>query len=78
MRRATLDHAHSLKELVRECSKIEASAASLSTDARFLDMFYIPTRYPNGLGGDLSPVEEMKASGNPFITEVLRTALRLV
>jgi HEPN domain-containing protein len=48
---------HSLKELVRECSKIEPSAASLSTDARFLDMFYIPTRYPNGLGGDLSPVE---------------------
>ncbi len=48
---------HSLKELIRECSKIEGGLSSLSTEARKLDMFYIPTRYPNGLGGDLAPVE---------------------
>ncbi len=29
----------------------------LSTDARNLDMYYIPTRYPNGLAGDLAPTE---------------------
>jgi HEPN domain-containing protein len=29
----------------------------LSKDARTLDMYYIPTRYPNGLGGDLAPTE---------------------
>ncbi len=25
--------------------------------ARYLDMFYVPTRYPNGLAGDLAPTE---------------------
>jgi HEPN domain-containing protein len=29
----------------------------LSKDAKTLDMYYIPTRYPNGLGGDLAPTE---------------------
>jgi HEPN domain-containing protein len=48
---------HSLKELVRECVKFDASFNKLSKVARTLDMFYIPTRYPNGLGGDLAPTE---------------------
>lgn len=48
---------HSLKELARECSKLDESFAAISRDARTLDMFYIPTRYPNGLGGDLAPTE---------------------
>jgi len=48
---------HSLKELLRECSKLDASFNKLSTDARTLDMYYIPTRYPNGLAGDLAPTE---------------------
>ena len=48
---------HSLKELTRECAKIRESFTTLATDARTLDMFYIPTRYPNGLGGDLAPTE---------------------
>lgn len=48
---------HSIKELVRECEKIEAEFNELGSEARFLDMFYIPTRYPNGLAGDLAPAE---------------------
>jgi HEPN domain-containing protein len=48
---------HSLKELLKECSKFDISFNILSKDARTLDMFYIPTRYPNGLGGDLAPTE---------------------
>lgn len=48
---------HSLKELLKECSKLDASFNMLSNDARNLDMFYIPTRYPDGLGGDLAPTE---------------------
>jgi len=48
---------HSLKELLRECLKIDASFNILSKDARTLDMFYIPTRYPNGLSGNLAPTE---------------------
>jgi HEPN domain-containing protein len=48
---------HSLKELLKECSKLDASFSTLSTDARNLDMYYIPTRYPNGLAGDLAPTD---------------------
>ena len=48
---------HSLKELLTECIKIDQSFRLLSADARTLDMFYIPTRHPNGLGGDLAPTE---------------------
>ena len=48
---------HSLKELLKECGKVEPSFKELGQDARSLDMYYIPTRYPNGLGGDLAPVE---------------------
>lgn len=48
---------HMLKELVKECSKLDESFNAVMKDARNLDMFYIPTRYPNGLGGDLAPTE---------------------
>jgi HEPN domain-containing protein len=48
---------HSLKELLRECSRIEEDFTRLATEGRRLDMYYIPTRYPNGLGGDLAPAE---------------------
>lgn len=48
---------HSLKELLKECSKFDISFNILSKEARTLDMYYIPTRYPNGLGGDLAPTE---------------------
>jgi len=48
---------HMLKELVNECIKHDESFKILMNDARTLDMFYIPTRYPNGLGGDLAPTE---------------------
>lgn len=48
---------HLLKELIGECSKLDKSFNVVKKDARNLDMFYIPTRYPNGLGGDLAPTE---------------------
>jgi HEPN domain-containing protein len=48
---------HSLKELVRECKRIEEEFSALESKARHLDTFYIPTRYPNGLVGELSPSE---------------------
>ncbi len=48
---------HSLKELLRECLKLDELFNMLSKDARNLDMFYIPTRYPNGLAGNLAPTE---------------------
>lgn len=48
---------HLLKELVRECARFEAAFNQLAQEAKNLDMFYIPTRYPNGLSGDLPPAE---------------------
>lgn len=48
---------HSLKELLQECSKFEPSFNSFSHNAKELDMLYIPTRYPNGIPGDLAPTE---------------------
>lgn len=48
---------HSIKELLRECEKIEKKFKDLKSDAILLDTFYIPTRYPNGLGGELAPSE---------------------
>jgi len=48
---------HSLKELVRECARLDAIFNQLAREARKLDMFYIPTRYPNSLSGDFAPAE---------------------
>jgi len=48
---------HSVKRLVAEALKINKSLSELSSDARFLDMFYIPTRYPNSLDEDMAPTD---------------------
>lgn len=48
---------HLLKELVRECLKLDNAFEAITHEARNLDMFYIPTRYPNGLSGELAPTE---------------------
>jgi HEPN domain-containing protein len=48
---------HSLKQLVRECKRLEVSFREIEEPARLLDMFYVPTRYPNGLAGDIAPAE---------------------
>ncbi|MGQ4873703.1 MAG: HEPN domain-containing protein [Promethearchaeia archaeon] len=48
---------HSLKELITEAQKRNNEFKELKDKARFLDMFYIPTRYPNGLAGNLAPFE---------------------
>jgi HEPN domain-containing protein len=73
---------HSLKELLRECSKLDESFNMLAKDARNLDMFYIPTRYPNGLSGDLAPTEfyekedaEKCISSAELILNVVKTFL---
>ena len=48
---------HSLTELVREAAKLEPGFRTAEKPARRLDAFYIPTRYPNGLAGELTPSE---------------------
>ena len=48
---------HSLTELIKECKKLDEGFSALRSHAKNLDMHYIPTRYPNGLAGDLTPAE---------------------
>lgn len=42
---------HSLYELAQELAKLDSKAESIVGQAKMLDRFYIPTRYPNGLPG---------------------------
>lgn len=45
---------HSVVELIRRYSDRVPALRSLLQGARVLDLFYIPTRYPNGLPGGLA------------------------
>lgn len=42
---------HSLFEMIRELSRIDAKFKEIDEPAKRLDRFYITTRYPNGLPG---------------------------
>ncbi len=42
---------HSVKELLQSAGKFEKKLKPLEKEGSFLDRFYIPTRYPNGLPG---------------------------
>jgi HEPN domain-containing protein len=46
---------HSLRRLLRECVRIDPGFAGLDEQARLLDQYYIPTRYPNGLDEETPP-----------------------
>jgi len=48
---------HSLKFLTKEASQLEPEFEKYIKEAKKLDMYYIPTRYPNGLGGEITPAE---------------------
>ena len=46
---------HSVRDLLNECGKYENAFFDFVDQARFLDTFYIPSRYPNGLPGGNYP-----------------------
>lgn len=48
---------HSLKELLREAQRLEPGLSALAEAAAYLDQFYLSTRYPNTLAGELTPGE---------------------
>lgn len=48
---------HSVRDLLAESAKNEKSFLSLLEEGRYLDTFYIPSRYPNGLPGNNVPAE---------------------
>lgn len=39
---------HILRELVKDCGRIEKTLAKLNKEAQNLEQYYIPTRYPVG------------------------------
>ena len=48
---------HSIRELVLDCSKYQTDFSNLISQAKVLDTYYIPTRYPNGLVGNEIPAQ---------------------
>lgn len=48
---------HSVKILLRHCIKKNRIFENLMDAAKNLDMYYIPTRYPNSLDTDIIPSE---------------------
>jgi HEPN domain-containing protein len=48
---------HSIRELVLDCSKYESDFSNLISQAKVLDTYYIPTRYPDGLVGNEIPAQ---------------------
>lgn len=45
---------HSVFELTQQCGDRVPALRGLRKSARILDLYYIPTRYPNGLPGSLA------------------------
>ena len=48
---------HSVRDLLNECNKYENTFLDFVDQGRYLDTFYIPSRYPNGLPGNNYPAE---------------------
>jgi HEPN domain-containing protein len=73
---------HSIRELVLECSKYESDFSNFVAQAKVLDTYYIPTRYPNGLVGNEIPAqyysEEDANQCIDYAGLILKTAKRLM
>jgi len=48
---------HSLKMLLKECVKLDKSFADIDEEARILDTYYIPVKFPNGIDEEIAPFE---------------------
>ena len=48
---------HSIYELVKKIGGLDVGLKQLKKEAKVLDSVYIPSRYPNGIAGDLAPFE---------------------
>lgn len=48
---------HSLRRLVEEAMKTVPSIASVMEGAKYLEGFFISTRYPNGLDDEVAPAD---------------------
>jgi HEPN domain-containing protein len=69
---------HSVWDLVRRCAEVDPALAQLASDGAFLDQFYIPTRYPNGLPSPAVPSEMYTVSQAQTALESAERILHLV
>ena len=67
-----------LKVLVNESIKIDPNFAKIKSEAHFLDLIYISTRYPFGLASDLAPSEFYEQGDAEKCLEYARLILDLV
>jgi HEPN domain-containing protein len=68
---------HSVYRLAQECRATDARFAALARDCGRLDMFYIPTRYPNGLPESI-PAEVYTAAEATLALDLAQQVLELV
>jgi len=72
---------HGVVGLVKRVSKYHAELAALAAQARRLDRYYIPTRYPNGLASGTAAEnfdDEDFQMAVDAATEVIESARRIV
>jgi HEPN domain-containing protein len=69
---------HDLPVLLKSCSAIEPNLQVLQDDCRFLNRFYIDTRYPVHSPANYSKEEALKAKkAAEHIRDAIRNALKL-
>ncbi|MGB9775271.1 MAG: HEPN domain-containing protein [Anaerolineae bacterium] len=68
---------HSVLRLAEECAVSDSRFAELARTAGRLDLFYIPTRYPNGLP-DATPAEVYTEDESQLALQLAERVLSLV
>ena len=59
---------HNLVELINRCCSAVPAIAQLQDDARILDQYYLPSRYPDGLPAGPQPGWPTAAHANEALT----------
>lgn len=70
-------YGHSVAELCREAAQLDPAFTDLKAVISTLDVYYIPTRYPNGLPGGL-PAEAFTRDDAARALEMTAKAIALV
>lgn len=69
---------HSAFELIRKCAVYDPIFNERMNEAAFLDQFYIPTRYPNGLPSPAIPSEMYSISQAEDAQNACESIIRVV
>ncbi len=69
---------HSVFELLKKCAEFDPTFNKKMDESAFLDQFYIPTRYPNGLPSPAIPSEVYSLSQADSAQKACESILELV